>query len=589
MMKHTIVAILALVLTMSLTAQVFTVNETDPDDKKFDSIKCSDINSTLTIHLDKTQLLQKVSRSGASAVPEQTMNLLKMLTDALRLKNNMLETIQQAYQSYLASAEQPDTSRIAALSATLTEQAKALNPVFEADPVLDVYLAEAPSQSVFISAFHALERRVRELQLQLFNNLGPGYTLQLGAFLVHDGTATPVHLDGFDEYPRGEYYEVDRWQILPTPEQLEQFKALEKAAKENKSREANLSAILVDTYLKQVGETFKNALNASLQEFETRANAAIGNGLPANLVEQTKQIIAEVKTLVGTINERVSFYRQLRVDTGFMVSQLLENINGDIALLKSARTSLTDEINTLLAGLSALPAAVRAGFSNLVAAAKTSLLSLESGVLTDLGLDFLQTSRKLTNLALELSGKVTSFALDEGKFPDSTTLDLHYTGQRVEGDHIALKLLVKKDGNTEVMGETKYITLYRIAPNVRGTVGIQFAHPLSETAIRTDFQMAPYYNLLFNNIFGWSAKRKRYANIRNTLLDFNWGIHVSSPDFDKDDVPEIGVGIVLSGLKDYAQVGWAYNLFQATPYVFFGIRLPLAYLNIGNGNAGVAP
>ncbi len=45
-------------------------------------------------------------------------------------------------------------------------------------------------------------------------------------------------------------------------------------------------------------------------------------------------------------------------------------------------------------------------------------------------------------------------------------------------------------------------------------------------------------------------------------------------DFDKDDTPELGVGLVLSFLNRIGQVGVGYNTSQDVSYWFFGLQLP---------------
>lgn len=154
-------------------------------------------------------------------------------------------------------------------------------------------------------------------------------------------------------------------------------------------------------------------------------------------------------------------------------------------------------------------------------------------------------------------------------------------------DVVHLKLQVANADGKLLLEEKRNVTLYRIIPHIQSTVGVIFAHPLSETSISKEFQMAPHYNVLFKGIFGTSQKWKRRSGLPNTLLDLNFGLHVSSPDFDKDDVPEIGLGISGSFLKDYLQFGWAYNLFHGTPYLFLGVRLPFGALNPGGKAQGV--
>ena len=111
-------------------------------------------------------------------------------------------------------------------------------------------------------------------------------------------------------------------------------------------------------------------------------------------------------------------------------------------------------------------------------------------------------------------------------------------------------------------------------------MGVIFADPLARTNVKTQFQMAPYYNLIFKGLFDQKIRRKSVTY--NRILDWGIGLHISAPDFDGDDVPELGTGIVVSVLHDYIQSGIAINVFTGDPYWYFGLRLPIPSFNIGS-------
>ena len=69
---------------------------------------------------------------------------------------------------------------------------------------------------------------------------------------------------------------------------------------------------------------------------------------------------------------------------------------------------------------------------------------------------------------------------------------------------------------------------------------------------------------LLKDISGSLVPENREKGNNNDLFGMNFGIHASIPDFNLDGVPEIGVGAVVSFLKDYVQAGWAFNLFEKT-------------------------
>ena len=79
----------------------------------------------------------------------------------------------------------------------------------------------------------------------------------------------------------------------------------------------------------------------------------------------------------------------------------------------------------------------------------------------------------------------------------------------------------------------------------------------------------------------WRQRSSAY----HTLVDIGIGLNVCAPDFDRDGIPELGVGLVLSLFRDYVQGGIGYNVFLDKRYGFFGLRLPLpSFSLVGSGN-----
>lgn len=54
-------------------------------------------------------------------------------------------------------------------------------------------------------------------------------------------------------------------------------------------------------------------------------------------------------------------------------------------------------------------------------------------------------------------------------------------------------------------------------------------------------------------------------------------------DFNSDNNPEVGIGVVVSVFKDYLQVGYGRNIGIDKYYWFLGICLPFLGINF-NGN-----
>ena len=126
--------------------------------------------------------------------------------------------------------------------------------------------------------------------------------------------------------------------------------------------------------------------------------------------------------------------------------------------------------------------------------------------------------------------------------------------------------------------------MFKVLPHIITTVGVIFADPLANNAVQTQFQMAPAYNVIFKGFCDQGCRRK--SVIYNRLFDWGVGLHISAPDFDKDDVPEIAAGVVISSLHDYLQGGFAFNLFTGDPFWFFGLRFPIPSFNMSASSPG---
>ena len=86
--------------------------------------------------------------------------------------------------------------------------------------------------------------------------------------------------------------------------------------------------------------------------------------------------------------------------------------------------------------------------------------------------------------------------------------------------------------------------------------------------LENKFQFTPSGSLLFK--FG--SRKSRTWNYLEPGIGFN----ISTPDFDLDGTPEIGLGGVLTVLKDVLSIGVSYNTKTDNPYWFFGLSLPFS-------------
>ena len=86
------------------------------------------------------------------------------------------------------------------------------------------------------------------------------------------------------------------------------------------------------------------------------------------------------------------------------------------------------------------------------------------------------------------------------------------------------------------------------------------------------FQFAPAGNLLF--------KKGSRENKTWHFINPGFGFSMSTPDFDLDGVPEVGVGAVVTALNDVISLGISYNTKTDNPYWFFGLSLPFDMMGL---------
>ncbi|MET0393943.1 MAG: hypothetical protein ABW019_12415 [Chitinophagaceae bacterium] len=570
-------------------AQLLRIHEQDPDNKSYSNIRYADINSTIRLELDTAALYARISKAGLQPYPSDVSTLLSILVQALAKKNEMLEEFDAAIRSHRTTIDpQAAAAEAARFNARIRKIAGEIVALFDADPVLELYYAEETDLRLIAPLYPALERRIRDLERDLATADAAAVRIRLGGWLVHKGQPVPLHFTGLDSLPRGEFYELDRWRFLPTEAQLEELEKLQQLARTSALKEASLKELLVDTYLKEFGNLLRQSLETAAASFEEEARRLVDNSAAGPLKATLEQLLADGDRLETLLKERIAYYGSIRSNTAFTLAGLLAGVRTDLTTIGALQKNIVASVKRLKTEVAAAGAAVQDLSRELLALAEQKLTTAAASFLEASSLDRLAATARIDVLALSFSDKVLALSIKE--LPADMSTDLRYAGQREVGDRVEVKLVVTGGADQrQLLQEMAGIALYRIAPHLEGTVGVIFAHPLRTTQVKKDFQMAPYYNLLFKGMLGMSGRWKRRSALPNTLLDLSFGLHVSSPDFNKDDVPELGVGLVASTLRDYLQFGWAYNVFEGGPYLFFGLRLPVPSMNFGgNGNGAGA-
>ncbi|UPK72701.1 hypothetical protein [Chitinophaga filiformis] len=570
---------------------IITVREIDQNNKSYENKNNADINSRLMIRFDRGAFIRQVNTSGiGNPLPAEAVSLLNTLYDATQKVEGWSKGMEEAVRNYVRGDKASLTTFLQRTSSITGE----IVAVFDRDPLTRDYYEgyfkspeDFTEENIWGGILYALNKRIADLEQQLSQS--PAYDdvrIQIGGWLMHNNQPSPLHFNGLDDNPLGDYYEVERWKFTLTDAQAAQLEDIQKWVKSAQQRELNVNEILRGEYLRQFTGILQQRLKTDFEDFKKEGEKVLATLQDQQILTDLRQILTQGDKIKTLLSEKVNYYQSALNNTSAAGGvAFIARLQNDVNTINSEFNKMKGLLNTFQSDIPAASAEVRTQCANLVTMAGAKVTELANLLIPDDLLRFGRDERRLASLALSFSDKVYSLAL--GSIPEEATTDLLYSGFRQEGDRVVIKMLIAKISTKKsLLEETHSVTLYRILPHLEATVGVIFAHPLTTTKIEKDVQMVPYYNVLFKGILGMSQKWKRNSSLPNNLLDLNFGLHVSSPDFDKDDVPELGLGVVASTLKDYLQVGWAYNLFQGANYIFIGFRLPIPTMNLGGGSGG---
>jgi hypothetical protein len=584
--------------------QILTIGEKDRDgnyrDKdnpgqiraEYIDNRIADINSILEIKIDMASVYNKAGEFYNEPLPQELSGKISKILLALEQRNSSLERIDEIVKSYDYSYFRSDSLAYDNYIASLAVEAQALNAILNIDKrIKDEYFRLTGAEDLYSGVYQAASNVLPELENE-FEKFAQesGIYIQFGGWLVTKHQNVPIHLEGFDDITPQAPFEVDRWQFIPTAEQLKELNDLQQLAKENRDLGLSILRTIAQNQviaIKAFGELKFKALNYKLgtelmkleetaasittPEFHLLINSIAG--LQNGLEIFSEEITARMKYYEGLTDlkdiEIKEFLVHAEADIDFILNEngpwlkkIIKEIETNFTNLKPAHQELADSIRTRFELL-------RNEFTSNFRAFEASARKKASEIIYGVELD---------EAAFKFGEDVYKLTLSD--IPEAAELDLVNTGVRSDGDRLVLKLVMTDKGSPyQKTLETREIYLFRVLPHVITTVGVVFADPLARTEIQAQFQMAPSFNLLFKGLGDQKCRRRSVAY--NRMFDWGLGLHLAAPDFDKDDVPEIAAGVVVSTLHDYLQGGFAFNIFTGDPYWFFGLRFPIPSFNIG--------
>ncbi len=536
-----------------------------------------DINSSIKIELNTARIKQE-ALNLISVKTELPVSRIKTISDYLSKRLDVIKAIQFK-------------------SENLAEKQKALHSFSnETSPVFKILSELDPSSLLRLKVNEILSVREKDLSVtynRLFdllqseiNSIESEYKsaieqnkifFRLGTFV----NEAPVHLEGFDSYKEGDYYFVPPFiTTIPADQKLdfEKYQKLAKDANDDamKAFSEKLQEV-VNPILDSLKQVIENKFSVPLSTFEN----AISNLDTVSIEVKTE--IAHNKLVISNFKASVELiiaYSKNDVKQPDFVKNLVESIIQASDDFKALEQSLNNSTTTLgkLGTITRYKSALIDFTASYNIGKKIVAEQIEAikGFYDSKNLLQISLTQKIAESLLKLSDDVFKLPLEN--IPGQVTLDLTRTVVRKDGDRLSFKAVLTKASPEMGKQEEKtiYFTsigLYQIGLHNSIQAVLILADNLSgEFNSRKQFQFDPSYSVLFK-------LGSRTNSFYNDFVELGLGVNMATLDFNNDDNPEVGIGLVLSTFKDYLQVGYGRNFGVDQNYWFFGLRLPFLGVN----------
>lgn len=543
-----------------------------------------DINSLIKIELDKEQI-KLFAYNWLPLKSNLPVDRIKGISDILSKRLEIINQIQ------FTSPKLEDKRKVLeSFSITIFGLLQVINALDSKNPlrtgVTSIFAnPNLTASDKYNQVFDLLQAEIDAIGVDYKSNIEQNKVVfRLGTFINN----TPVHLEGFDSYKEGDYYFVPPF-ITAIPEKQQQdFEEYQKLASQ-----ANENA------LKAFSGKLQEMLNPILDNLKTELSGSIYNPLNSfeSAVNRMSNISKDVETEIAKNKEKL-IKLAASVDllkTNFEKTDqdnYLKNLTESISSVSDNYLDLKQSLNDLFSKFSneTLPefqsalSDLKSGIENGTKLVNQQIEAIKSfigsNILKQIGITI-----NIDESLLKLGDEVSKIPLDN--IQPQTILDLKKTVVRKNGDRLIFKAVLEKSlqkNNKPELITIDYtsIGLYQMGLHNSFEATLILANDLSgQFASKKQFQFAPAYSVLFKSGF-------RESSFYNNFLDFGLGLNVATLDFNKDDNPEVGIGLVFASFKDYLQVGYGRNFGVDQNYWFFGIRLPFLGMN-SDGRSKMIP
>lgn len=567
---------------------LLAIEEQDPDGRLHSAVRATDvvdINSKLGIRIDKAALRARLARDYPE-LPAKEIETVQRIQALVRAGLEALPALRQSI------ADWSDPHKRAEAKKALDSVARATLPILrepglgaEIDRRLNDHIAKIGPPSVteqYAIVLDVASIYINRLTLEMDQRLASrGVYLQLGAWIQSGGKSSPLHLEGFDTLPEGEFHEVKRWQLaaLLSPETQAQFQAAQKTASDINAGRTEAGSLLRDALPDALVAGVNKQLECIAQlddpigDLRDSANAALVQLRKA--IDDTRSAVLAFRDHLRSLQAR---YAAVRPGGVAELASLYSGARRDIDDIERQWKALAGQFAALSKQLQGILATLAEKEKAAASAIQAKTKECQDGINEQVGrlrdmVNLLANGREVVTASLQFSDKVLRH--DIGSLRERTELDLRRTGPREAGDIIIIRFGSSAPGRQTPLVEERHIRMYKILTYVDVAVSLIFADPHKDTGLTSRFQAAPSYSVLLK-------RGRRDWTLWNELLQPGIGLNIAALDFNRDGSLEVGVGLVLSMFRDYLQLGYGYNLNVDSGYWFLGLRFPLP------GNTGVA-
>ncbi len=593
------ILLLLLFVTSFANAQILNWTEKDDDGGTKTEKKVVDINSDITLKINSDALARQMI--SKSKIPDAFWDKLGKLTIALSKRKESLDKIKESNKTFKAFTN--GTGSFSNYATSIADAAEAPLAIIEAAPEIEGKYEEnlnklSPEElsaktAQYGAMFDAAQSLSDDLRIIIKDSLeNQKILIQLGAWIVTKQGQTPIHLAGFDSLKKNDNYVVERFNFQISASQQQQLKLfsdlINDTNQSSKITNQEIVQLLTDVFQNtasfQALVGLRDFVKSLVEKYKTQAPEA---------VNQIRPLLADLQTYANNLKALENKYKNPTAAQGMSSQQFLLQTQSDLTTLyNKTKALISDTLEKKYIPL------VQKLATQAVGEVKTDWSDLQqklNDVVVGMKSDLTQLNEIKNNVigffkgssfdesTLQFSDLNTKLAFKE--LPPETEFSLKDTGFRQEGDFIVMKIGTSTGQNPTKTLESDRIYLFKVLPSVHTTVGVIFADPQSQTLpIKTVFQPAASYSFIMTGLFDKALRRKSVSY--NKYFSMGWGLNFASMDFNKDDVPELGIGLTVSLFKDWVQGGIGYNVPNDKRYWFFSVKIPLPTFNFGSVQTG---